>query len=389
MDEGARILIVDFSNFEDYPIGGYLSFARNMIDAFGPRLALAGITTNSDDPVGKWFKKNIDSKVYDCFAMARYSKSNTRHLIPDRLAIYFLVKRYNNKINQIKIKNVFLQRQEMLLALAAGSRNVCFSFAGMENPLAISKYWYGKLFAKPFERLFFRKLGRASAILARGDDNAISDVIKRSNGKILPGTVVKFPTRINTEIFRPLSRLEAREALGLQSNSTVVLTTGRLAEFKGWRFMVDCFSDFCQKVPRFKLYFIGEGEDYNKIKTYISDCNLEQYILLIGKKSQQEIALYLNSSDLFIMGSFKEGWSTSLMEAIACGVPACVTDFSSAKDIVIDGENGYVVRGHEKGSFVSCMLKALDLKRPVKNDQVVRYSTLNLKKDILKYWHLS
>lgn len=389
MNEGARILIVDFTNFEDYPIGGYLTFARNMIEAFGTRLAMVGITTSSDDPVGKWFKKHIDGKAYDFFALARYKKSKTRHFIPDRLATYFLVKIFNRKISQIHINNVFLQRQEMLLAISTGSGNICFSFAGMENPLAISKYWYGKLFAKSFEKLFFRKLGRASVILARGDDIAIADVIKRSGGKILPGTVIKFPTRINTEIFRPMSKEETRAKLDLPLTSVIVVTTGRLAEFKGWRFMVDCFGDFCHKVPDSKLYFIGEGEDYNEIKAYISDCNIEQYVMLAGKKSQPEIAMYLNASDLFIMGSFKEGWSTSLMEAIACGVPSCVTDFSSSGDIIINGENGYVVGAHDKTLFVGCMLKAMELKRPVKNDHIVRYSTRNLQGDILKYWHLS
>lgn len=359
------------------------------MDAFGTSLAMVGITTSSDEPLGKWYKKSIDGKVYDFFAIARYNKSKTRHFIPDRLATYFLVKLFNRKISHIEVNNVFLQRQEILLAITTRSRNVCFSFAGLENPLAISKYRYGKLFAKPFETMFFRKLGRASVILARGDDISIAAVIKRSYGRISPGTVIKFPTRINTEIFKPMNKVDTRATLGLPLTSVLVITTGRLAEFKGWRFMVDCFGDFCHKVPHSKLYFIGEGEDCNEIKAYISECNLEQYIILVGKKSQPEIALFLNASDLFIMGSFKEGWSTSLMEAIACGVPSCVTDFSSSRDIVIDGENGYVIGGHDKIHFVGCMLKALDLKRPVKNDHIVRYSTRNLKNDILKYWHLS
>lgn len=125
------------------------------------------------------------------------------------------------------------------------------------------------------------------------------------------------------------------------------------------------------------------------LKTYISECNMEQHVLLTGKQTQPQIALYLNAADLFIMGSYKEGWSTSLMEASACGIPACVTDFSSARDIIMDGENGYVVNNHDKTIFVECMSKALMIPRPVKNDHILLYSTQNLQSDILKNWHLA
>ncbi|HBE40757.1 MAG TPA: hypothetical protein DDW27_06055 [Bacteroidales bacterium] len=382
-------MFIDFTNYEDYPIGGYLSFAKNMIDAFGSQLALVGISTNPDEPVGQWFKKNIGGIEFDFFALARYKKSKTKHIIPDRLATYFLIKLYNRRINQIEIKNVFIQRQEILLALRTLSNSICFSFAGMENPLSISKYWYGKLLARYFERYFFKELSIAKVILARGDDASIDGLIRRSGGTISPGTVIKFPTRINTEIFRPLSKEEARLGLSLPLTHVIVVTTGRLAEFKGWRFMIDCFTDLCATLPDSRLYFIGEGEAFNEIKAYISECNMERYVILGGKKSQQEVALYLNAADLFIMGSMKEGWSTSLMEAIACGVPSCVTDFSSAADIVIDGVNGYVVSAGDRTRFVEYMLKSLKLFRPVRNDHVVRYSTRNLKTDILKYWNLS
>jgi glycosyltransferase involved in cell wall biosynthesis len=88
------------------------------------------------------------------------------------------------------------------------------------------------------------------------------------------------------------------------------------------------------------------------------------------------------------MGSYREGWPTALMEAIACGLPACVMEFSSADEIIIDKINGYVIRERNENIFVTGMLKAFQLKRPVKNDHITKYSTENLKTDLLKYWEL-
>lgn len=388
MEQEGRILVIDFSNFEDYPIGGYLSFASNLLNAFGSRLALVGITTDPGEPTGMWFKKSIRGDTFDYFAIARYKKTKTKHLIPDRLITYLLIKFYGKRIDRIGIQNIFIQRQEVLLAIKSDLRNICFSFAGLENPLSISKYWYSQLLARPFEGFFFKKLLQVQVVLARGDDRAIADLMRRSNGALSLKSVVKFPTRINTDIFKPLNKKDTRAKLGLPVSETIVVTTGRLAKFKGWEFMLECFQEFCTINPNSLIYFVGEGEDLNEIKAYISECNLEHCTVLTGKKSQPEIALYLNAADLYIMGSFKEGWSTSLMEAIACGVPACVTDFSSSMDIVIDGESGFVVKNHDRKLFADCMVKAISLPRPVRNDHVLRYSTHSLKDDLLSHWQL-
>jgi glycosyltransferase involved in cell wall biosynthesis len=390
MGEKGKILIIDFTNYEDYPIGGYLSFARSLMESFGNSLALAGITTSDEDPVGRWFRKEIEGTAYDFFAFARYSKTKTRHLLPDRLVGYVLVKYFQNRIFKININNVFIQRHEILLSLRRlKSKNLCFCFAGLENPLSISKYSYGPGISRYFEIVFFRKLRNVRTILASGDDNAINEMIIRSRERVLKSSVVKFPTRISTDIFKPIDKQEARNKLGLPDYETIVLTTGRLAKFKGWKFMIDSFRLFMEKLPESSLRFIGEGEDYEEIKAYLSNENLSDKITLEGRKSQQEIALFLNASDLFIMGSYKEGWSTSLMEAIACGVPSCVTDFSSAREIIIEGEGGYAINDHNEAHFAEGMLKALKLTRPVRNDHVIKYSTQNLKGDLLNYWTLS
>lgn len=389
MTEEKRILIIDFTDFEDYPIGGYLTFARNLMESFGPTLALAGITTSVNDPVGQWFKKTIKGIEYDFFAMARYKNSKTRNVIPDRLVNYLLAWYYKKRILGIGINNIFLQRHESLIALSDRGRNICYSFPGLENPLTISKYSYAGMLADWFERRFFKKIVNARTILARGDNNAINAMIARSNGIMLDRKIIKFPTRVRTDIFKPMNKVAARQKLNLPESAIIVVTTGRLAWLKGWKFMIDCFNRFSENVNESMFLFIGDGEDHDEIKSYISKRNLADKISLEGKKSREEIALYLNASDLYIMGSYKEGWPTALMEAIACGLPACVTGFSAADEIVLNGVNGYIEWEHNEEIFAENMLKALLITRPVVNDHVTKFSMQNLKNDLLSYWELT
>jgi len=389
MDSQLKILILDFCNYDDYPMGGYLTFAKNMMFSFGNNLALVGITTTTEDPIGKWFKKEINGVVYDFFALAYYSKTKTKHIFPDRLVSFFLIKYYQKSILKKAIPNAFIQRQEILQAINRfGIKNICYCFAGLENPLAISKYWYAHHAAQFFEQKFFKCLQKVKIILASGDEDAILEMIQRSNGSISRDSVVKFPSRINTDIFRQLDNNGLRAKLCIPESVNVIITVGRLASLKGWKFMIDSFVIYNNQIPESLLYFIGEGEDETKIKEYIEEKDLSKKVLLTGKKDATEIAEYLNAADLFIMGSFKEGWSTSLIEAIACGIPACVTNFSSAKEIIIEGSNGYVIDEHNPVLFAKGMIKASEINRPIFNENVKAFSANRLKEDILNHWNL-
>jgi glycosyltransferase involved in cell wall biosynthesis len=387
--ETQKILFIDFCNYVDYQIGGHLSFAKNMLTAFGTDMSLIGISTEQGEPIGTWFKKTIDGKLYDYFALARYNKHKTKYMIPDRLACFLLLRWYKRKILSKGFKNVFVQRQEIIPAIKRfGYLNICYCFPTLENPLTISKYGYSKYVSRYFDKLFFSALDNVKALIANGDDNAITELKKRGSRYTSNLDVKKFPVRIDVGIFKPVSKKEARENLSLSEDSIIVMTSGRLASVKGWEFMIDCFYEFTKQSPKSLFIMVGEGEDLNKIKGRVKSKGIEDKVMLPGMKGPKDVAAYLNAADVYIMGSYKEGWSTSLSEAISCGTPSCVNDFSSARDIVIDGVNGFVINNRNNAQFVQSMFKALDISRPVFNNHVRALSTDTLKTDLLKVWTL-
>jgi len=387
--DSKRILIIDFCNFDDYQIGGHLSMAKNLMSAFGDRLALVGVTTDNNDKIGTWFKKSINGIIYDFFALARFDIKKTKHFLPDRLMSYVLIRYYKKKILDINIQNVFVQRHEILPAINRfGFKNICFCFPGLESPLKISKYWFSKYIENHFNKLFFSSVRNVKTILASGDEDSILEMVRRSNGNIFRGDILKFPTRINTDVFKPLDRNETRKKLNIESNKIIVVTTGRLTKLKGWEFMVDAYSLFRKEIPESLFYIVGDGEDYQLVQDHINAKGLKNNVILVGGKKLLEVSFFLNASDLFIMGSYKEGWSTSLSEAIACGIPSCVTNFSSAKDIVLEGINGHVINDRNINLFAESMTKAIKIRRPVYNENVRTFSVDNLKEDLLKIWPL-
>ena len=384
----SNILFFEGCNFFDHPLGGQLNFAKQMIKQFGTQLYLVGWAIQNE-PVGKWIKRDINGKEIDVFNIAKRKKTYKKPLIPDRIITYLGIKKYQKKIFEKKCINVFTRAPEIVLAIKNINRlNLCYYFPGIENPLIKSRYIFARSFANIYEKVFLKKLKSANCMLAAADYLSINEAIDRSNGNLQKNSIIQFPTRVDTNLFKDYNnKINIRKELNLPAKKQVIITSGRLAWYKGWKFMIDSYQNFIKINNDSIMYFIGGGEDKIKIENYIKNSGLTDSIILLGYKKHDKLVKYLNASDLFIMGSEKEGWCTTLVEALACNIPVCVTNFSSAKDMINQGKNGFVVDQRDEHIFTEYMLKAINLS--IDNSSLIStYALNNLKKDILNLWQL-
>ncbi len=386
-----KIFIIEFCNYEDYPTGGHLSFAKQMARAFGDEIALIGISTKNV-PVKTWIKKEIGGVNYDFFCIRKLKADFTKPLIPNRLKYYFYLRNCRKQLEFLKNENVFIQTPEVLFAIRNwGIKNICFRSPGVENMLLTSRFWYAKYLKGIYETILFKNLQKVNTILASADKNSIIEFCKRSNDRISFHHVAQFPTRIDTQIFKPGDRIVARAALRIDQERIIVVTTGRLSALKGWKFMIDSFKMFKKTFPDSILYFLGDGEERSHIIDYLKETKLVNDVHLTGKIEPHTISLYLNACNLYIMGSYIEGWSTSLVEAIACGVPVCTTNFSSAKELISENVNGFVCHDRVENEFADKMQQALNLSKEdltFKSKEMEQYCAGNLKNEILKVWEV-
>ena len=387
----ADILHLEACNFIDRPMGGQLNFSRQLIKALGNRLALVGLASSPSEPIGCWFDKEITGTVYRYFAIGRVSHANSKPLVPSRLTTWFQVRRYRHRIFSIGIRNILVREHSILMALKMRpGYNLCFYSPGVDSALSISRYPWAIRFAALFDHLFFRSLGRkANCILAAADDSAIADLKKRAGEQLKGKDIVSFPTRIDTDIYHPADRLLIRKKLGLPSETIIAVTTGRIHWAKGWPFLLESFRRFLDRFPKALLIFIGDGAEREALETKALDLGLKESVIVAGYQSPSAIAAYLQAADMFVMGSLKEGWSTVLVEALACHLPIVTTRFSSADTIVREGYNGFVV-DRDPLKFAATMERALNLPELAKYaDSVIdRYALNKLADDLFKVWPL-
>ena len=107
----------------------------------------------------------------------------------------------------------------------------------------------------------------------------------------------------------------------------------------------------------FKWYILGDGEDSSLIEDMIEKNNIKDRFVLIGAKKNPYP--YLKECDVYVMASRREGKPMSVTEAQILGLPIIITNYSSAKEQVIHGEDGIIVDNTDEGIYIG-IKKILD-----------------------------
>ena len=92
-----------------------------------------------------------------------------------------------------------------------------------------------------------------------------------------------------------------------------------------------------------KLSIIGEGGEFIKLESIIHDLNLQNRVQLLGKIDNNKISQFLLTADIFIQASDYEGLPHSVLEAINYEVPILSTEAGGCKDLLNDGERGFII----------------------------------------------
>jgi colanic acid/amylovoran biosynthesis glycosyltransferase len=193
---------------------------------------------------------------------------------------------------------------------------------------------------------------------------------------------------VDTSVFLPRSREERRQQLGIPQDSVVIVTTGRIHWAKGWEFLLHAFRTFQGEKPNSFLIFVGDGEDRPKLQFVAQQLGIAKRVKVTGYQPAQLVSDFLNASDLFVLGSYTEGWATSMLEAVACCKPVVTTAVSSASDLILEGVTGFIVRERNHELFSDAMLATLELRevRKIALSIADKYSLASLSNDLQAIW---
>ncbi|SHF79837.1 Glycosyltransferase involved in cell wall bisynthesis [Arenibacter palladensis] len=156
------------------------------------------------------------------------------------------------------------------------------------------------------------------------------------------------------------------------------ITVGRLAKPKGHKRILNSLAKL--KFP-FHYTIIGSGPEEENIKKLITKLNLDKKITFIP--FTKEIPSYLASSDIYLQGSYVEGFPNALLESCAIGTPVVVFEAPGGiNEIVENGINGYIAKTEDE--YFNSILKMIDI--GLWNPKIISNSVLKKynEKEILK-----
>ena len=105
-----------------------------------------------------------------------------------------------------------------------------------------------------------------------------------------------------------------------------VITVGRLVEQKGIDVLLEAWAKVTKTLPDWQLAIVGDGPLHAKLKMRAAELNIENCVKWLGHVSDP--FPLLRAAEVFVLTSRFEGTPNALLEAMACGLPAVVSDAS-------------------------------------------------------------
>lgn len=138
----------------------------------------------------------------------------------------------------------------------------------------------------------------------------------------------------------------------------IILMASRLAREKNIGMAMQAVSKVVERHPGVGLVIVGDGPEKEKLQSQIVGLKAGKNIIM--ENWNDDLPSYYKTADLFLLTSNYEGYGMSVVEAMAAGCPAIMTDVGLAGEVLVDGVNGRVVPVGDAARLEAAILEMVD-----------------------------
>ncbi|WP_270491688.1 glycosyltransferase [Bacteroides finegoldii] len=203
-------------------------------------------------------------------------------------------------------------------------------------------------------------------------------IVTVSNGcKKMLGSIFSFPVE-KIVVIPNLIDIDKIEMKGgncspyIDEDAIQIVTVGRLSAEKHIEDVIYAMKKLISdNVLNLKWYIIGDGELYNDIKNKIHDLGLENYIFMLGKKTNPYP--YIKYADILVHPSYVESQSITVLEAMALRTPCIVCRSLGPEEFIKSGINGILTEKSIDSLVlgIKTVIKSLDHSETMINEALV------------------
>ena len=196
-------------------------------------------------------------------------------------------------------------------------------------------------------------LGHAGALLI-GSASFAGEVSGHHGTPLDRFTIV--PGATDTTRFRPRDE----NHLGHLDDPITLLYHGRVDARKGILELVDAFAQLADARPDLRLIISGIGPDVAAVGERVEMLGLGDRVEMPGYASYEDAPEVYRRGDIFVSPTYSEGFSNTILEAMASGLPVISTRAVGVVDCLVDGENGLLVDPRDVDALAAAIGRMVD-----------------------------
>lgn len=296
------------------PSGGKERVVANLLISWANKYDLTLLVKDSGESFYK-FPENIKVKSIDTPLILDMNNRVSR-----------IVTVLKNMISSSRRLKKFLKKEEYDYIYTSTPQNSMEAYLAMKNAsrkLVVSEHAYIHSFNKIFSAMKKYVYPRAYCISVPNKSDTDEYKAWGCNSVFIPHPVTYHAVEKN--------KLDSKK----------VLNVGRLTADKQQEKLIRIWQKI-EKRDNWKLYIVGSGEEYPKLKQIIQDSRLTESVILL--EARKDIATIYKQASIFALSSRVEGFGMVLLEAMSFGIPCISFDCPSGpRDVVKDGYNGFLI----------------------------------------------
>lgn len=192
-----------------------------------------------------------------------------------------------------------------------------------------------------------------------------------STTEVEKNKVVKIYNPIDADEIRNLSK----ENLDLEkSKEKIFLSVGTIYPAKGFDRLLRAHKRLLDEGFQHEIWIVGDGYDFPAIKKLVEELNISNTAKLIGFKENPYP--YFLQADYYILSSRYEGYPTVLFEAMVLNKPIIATDVSGVKEMLNNGELGYIIQNEEQAIYDGIKYFIENPEVTIKYEQIIKSKSL-------------
>jgi L-malate glycosyltransferase len=173
--------------------------------------------------------------------------------------------------------------------------------------------------------------------------------------------IVQFPWGVDLNTFKPGETGDLRRRLGWE-DKFVLLCLRSWEPIYGVDLVTRAFVSASKVYPNFRLILLGGGSQAGLIQKIIKDGGAEERVYWGGQVSNDDLPQFYRTADLYLSASHSDGSSVSLMEALASGLPALVSNIGGNREWVSPGENGWLFPDGDENALSRAIVQAFEVR---------------------------